>query len=410
MKECTVFVCTDPTAPLAAGRFVLDDAGQGHFVYGKRYLASAQAFSFDPINLRLGPAQLRVDVHRDESFGVLSDAGPNTWGKRITGSICKQRNIALPANPVEWLLFSWHYASGCLAFSPHPDQKPRNPIAAIDLATLDQRVLRALEDIEAETDPDIVRIVLQGASLGGARPKTVVRHDGCEWIIKFNRKDDLFDVCAAEYATMRLAFAAKIEVPDFELVSIGGQSAFLVQRFDRTAQGGRIHYISANSLLNIGQLSATQSEYKTAYSYGGIADIMRSFNPQAVADAQQLYRRMVFNIMIGNVDDHLRNHGFLLAGPGDAYRLSPAFDLVPHPDSAWMPQSIGVGAQGAASTLENALSQCGRFFLTADEAREIIDEVRQVVVTWREVFREAGVVRQDVYRLAGCFAAAEAGE
>jgi serine/threonine-protein kinase HipA len=104
---------------------------------------------------------------------------------------------------------------------------------------------------------------------------------------------------------MRLVFAAKIEVPDFELVSIGGQSAFMVQRFDRTAQGGRIHYISANSLLNIGQLSANQSEYKTNYSYGGIADIMRSFNPQAVADAQQLYRRMVFNIMIGNVDDHL---------------------------------------------------------------------------------------------------------
>jgi serine/threonine-protein kinase HipA len=417
MKQCTVYVCTDPAAPIAAGRFALDEAGQGHFVYGKSYLARPDAFSFDPVNLRLGSEQMRVALWPDESFGVLSDAGPNSWGKRITGSICQQENRPVPTNPVEWLLSSWHYGSGCLGFAPTPNQPPVSTIAPIALSALDQRLLQAMEDMGREfgthpgpgTDPEISRILLQGASLGGARPKTVVMHDGMECIVKFNRKNDLFDVCAAEYASMRLAFLAEIEVPEFELVTIGDQSAFVVQRFDRTPQGGRIHYISASSLLNIGQLGDNKTEYQTRYSYGGIAELARAFNPQAVADARQLYRRMVFNILIGNIDDHLRNHGFLLSGPGDAYRLSPAFDMVPHPDSAWLPQSIGVGAQGAASTLANALSQCGRFFLSEAGAGEIIAEVRDVVANWRSVFREAGVSAPDRHRLSPCFAVAEAG-
>ncbi len=111
--------------------------------------------------------------------------------------------------------------------------------------------------------------------------------------------------------------------------------------------------------------------------------------------------------MISNVDDHLRNHGFVSAGQGDALRLSPAFDMVPHLDASWMPQSIGVGAQGAASTLENALSQCGRFFLSEANATAIIEEVREVVSGWRHVFREAGLPEQDILRLAPCFAVAE---
>lgn len=407
MKQCIVFVCTDPANPVPAGRFMLDEQGQGHFVYGKSFLASEQAFSLDPVNLRLSHEHLHIAVQGDDSFGVLSDAGPNSWGRRITGSICQQEQRPVPANPVEWLLTSWHYGSGCLGFSPAPEQKPIPSIQPIALATLDQQFLQALEDLDAITDPAIRRIILQGSSLGGARPKTVVIHEGAECIVKFNRKNDVFDVSAAEYASMRLAFAAGIAVPDFELVKIGDQSAFVVQRFDRTQSGGRLHYISAHSLLNAGQLADHQAAYKTHFSYGGIAEIMRSFNPQAVADAQQLYRRMVFNILIGNVDDHLRNHGFLLADQSDALRLSPAFDMVPHLDASWMPQSIGVGAHGAASTLENALSQCGRFFLSEANARTIIEEVREVVSGWRNVFREAGVPEQDIYRLAPCFGVAE---
>jgi serine/threonine-protein kinase HipA len=118
---------------------------------------------------------------------------------------------------------------------------------------------------------------------------------------------------------------------------------------------------------------------------------------------------MVFNILVGNVDDHLRNHGFIM-DRSDNFMLSPAFDLVPHLEAMNAPQSIGVGAYGAASTMLNALSQCGRFFLPSNEAKLIIGQVREAVSNWRQVFREAGMTRNDIHTLAGCFEVADGAE
>lgn len=408
--ECTVFICADPKRPVAAGKFALDGRGQGHFVYGASFLKSKNAFAFDPVNLPLSSKQLRVPVRDDDSFGVLSDAGPNTWGRRITASICKARNTPVPSNPVEWLLSSYHYGAGCFGFSVDPSIAPVETILPVELSVLDQKILDAIDNVDAEKNAEILRIILPGASLGGARPKTVVMHDGVEHIAKFNRNDDLFDVSTVEYASMRLAFAANIDVPDYELVTIGDRSAFIVKRFDRTPNGGRRHYISAHSLLNVGKLSGSQVEYKTKFSYAGIAEVARAFNPEAVSDSRQLFRRMIFNILIGNVDDHLRNHGFLMTSMTGQYRLSPAFDLLPHLDSSYMPQSIGVGALGAASTLINALTQCERFFLEKAAAKQIISEVRDVVSNWRSVFLDSGVSRADIHRLSACFSAVDNAE
>lgn len=410
MTECTVFVCKDPNNPVAAAKFGLDEDGQGHFVYGARFTSSTDdAFSFDPINLPLTTQRLMVPVHRDGSFGVLSDAGPNTWGQRLTISICKQAKKPVPITPVDWVLSSFHYGAGCFAFSRSPNEAPSPTIIPVSLDELDARFIKAIDNLDKEIDPYILRLVLPGASLGGVRPKTVVMHDGYEHIAKFNKQDDLFDVSTVEYASMRLAYLAKIEVPDFEQLVIAGRPALLVKRFDRTDKGHRIHYISAHSLLNIGALSNDQREYQTNFSYAGIAEITRPFNPFAVADSHELFRRMVFNILIGNVDDHLRNHGFLMA-ENNQYRLSPAFDLLPHIGASYMPQSIGVGAFGAASTMMNALSQCRRFFLEDKTAKEIISEVKEAVSNWRQIFRESGVSENDIHLLASCFTAADAAE
>lgn len=411
MNECTVFVCTDPANPIAAGKFGLDQQGHGHFVYGQRFLASKdRAFSFDPINLPLSSEQMRVALHADGSFGVLSDAGPNTWGKRVTSSICSKSKVAIPSNPVEWLLSSYHYGAGCFAFSISPDVPPQATISPLPLSELDARFLAVIDNLDEEKDPHVLRLILPGASLGGARPKTVVMHNGEEHIIKFNKKDDLFDISTVEYAAMRLAHSVKIDVTDFELVNLGGRASLLVKRFDRWGDGRRIHYISAHSLLNIGAMSSDRHEYKTRFSYAGIAEICRSINPEAVADARQLFRRMVFNILIGNVDDHLRNHGFVMAGKPGEYRLSPAFDLLPQLEASYMPQSIGVGALGPASTMANALTQCGRFFLDPMAAKEIISEVREGVSNWRSSFTECGVSAHDIHLLTPCFTAADDAE
>jgi len=144
----------------------------------------------------------------------------------------------------------------------------------------------------------------------------------------------------------------------------------------------------------------------TNFSYAGIAEVLRPYGLDARADSHELYRRVVLNIMVGNVDDHLRNHAFLMLQPGQ-YRLSPAFDIVPHIEAPGRPQSIGVGEFGPASTIANALSQCGRFLLTKDEARAIISEVKAIASTWRDEFRDAGIAPGDIHALAGSFNVAD---
>lgn len=413
MDVCTVFVGTDPDRPFAAAKFAVDANGDGHFRYGRSFLGYGEAFALDPLTLPLSGDQMLVTRHRDGSYGILSDAGPNTWGVRLTASIFKQRNQPLPTTIVDWLLEASHHGSGCLAFSPSPTILPAPPRAPAPASGLNKRLLRVIEQLasnaDTELDDEALRLVSPGASLGGVRPKTVVMHEGVEHIAKFSRADDKFNVPTAEYATLRLAHKAGIDVPEFELESIADKPVLLVARFDRTPTGGRLHYISAKTLININTLSENQREFKTRYSYAGIAESTRGISDRSVADSKELFRRMVFNILVGNVDDHLRNHGYLMNRQGN-YVLSPAFDLVPHLEAMNAPQSIGVGAYGPASTMENASSQCGRFFLRPNEARDIIGEVREVVSNWRQEFRDAGMTNTDIYTLTGCFDAADQAE
>jgi serine/threonine-protein kinase HipA len=409
METCTLFVCNDPQRQYAAARVALDSKGDAHFVYGRNYLRRADAFAFDPIRLPLSEDQMRIPRRADGSYGILSDAGPNAWGARVTASICRQHGEPLPATVIDWLLAASHHGAGCLGFSPAPDVMPALRPVPASLSQLNARLLQVVEALaahdETELDEEALRLVSPGASLGGMRPKTVVVHNGVEHIAKFSRADDLFNVPVAEYATMRLAYLAGIDVPDFELEQVADRMVLLVARFDRDAAGGRCHYISAKTLIDIDVLSQDRREYRTRYSYAGIAESARGISDSIVADSQQLFRRMVFNILVGNVDDHLRNHGYLMNRPGN-YALSPAFDLLPHLEAMNTPQSIGVGA----STMANALTQCGRFFLTQAEARETIAQVRQAVSTWRSVFHEAGMSRTDMHTLAGCFDAADQAE
>ena len=413
MEQCAIFICTDPDKPYPAARFALDSNNDGHIKYGKSYLEKKDAFALDPHLLPLSQKQMEIRRHDDGAYGILSDAGPNTWGLRLTSSIYRQKNLPLPATIIDWLLQASHHGSGCLGFSASPDIAPTHPHAPLPLSHLNQRLLNVIDrlasQIDTELDDEALRLVSPGASLGGVRPKTVVLHEGREHIVKFSRADDKFNVPTAEYATMRLAHEAKIDVPDFELLHIAGKPVLLVSRFDRTDAGGRIHYISAKTLVNINTLSEDQREYKTRYSYAGIAESMRGISDKAVENSKEIFRRMVFNILVGNVDDHMRNHGLIMNRPNN-FILSPAFDLVPHLEAMHAPQSIGVGAHGPASTMQNALSQSERFFLSSNEAKQIIGQVREAVSNWRRIFREAGITQTDIHTLTRCFQAADEAE
>jgi serine/threonine-protein kinase HipA len=389
-------------------RFALDKNGDGLLAYGKSYQRLANALPLDPVHLPVSPKPHRIPRQPDGSYGVISDAGPNAWGVKLTASISRVTKTPVPQTPVDWLLHSWHYGAGCLGFSAEPSTPPQLGMVPQSTTQLSARLVKAIEMLATHPDEDLdqeaIRLALPGGSLGGVRPKTVVLHEGKEYIAKFSRPDDPFDVPKVEYATLMLAFRAGVRLPDFEHVEIGGRSVLLIERFDRTRDGKRIHYISANSLIGMGRV--TDNDYKTRYSYAGIAEAMRGINEHVVEDSHELFRRMVINILVGNVDDHMRNHGLVLSDNGK-YRLSPAFDIVPHIDAASMPQWIGVGAHGRASTIENALSQRGRFQLTHDEAIAIINQVRAVASGWRAIFREAGVSQRDILLLVSCFGAAE---
>lgn len=405
-----VFDCSLPAAPVPVASFGLKADGDGRFAYGKRYLNRADAFSLDPRHLPLQDKEIALPRQSDNTYGVLSDAGPNAWGARLSARLLRKAGKPLPENAVEWFLHSKHFGSGCLAFAPSPDAPPQLGEVPCRSADLSTHLLNALDRYLTHPDPDMdaetVNLLFPGSDLGGLRPKTIVMHDGVEHIAKFSRPDDVFDVPAAEFATLQLAHNAGICVPSFELIDIAGKSVLLVERFDRTQEGRRIHYLSAHSMLRPRPLSADSREYKTSFSYAAIAEALRPRNDAAPADAHELFRRMVLNIMVGNVDDHLRNHAMLMKEAG-VFRLSPAFDICPHLEAPTRGQNIGVGAFGTASTVENALSQCGRFFLTRNEANNIVEEVKTVASSWRRVFAEAGVSANDQYRLSACFAVAD---
>lgn len=412
IESCIVFDCSNPDASSPIGRFGLDAHGNGRFEYGSRYLRTLGAFSLDPIHVPLQARKIAIRRRGDGTYGVFSDARPNAWGTKLTLKLLCESNCRAPQSAVEWFISSLPHGSGCLGFSTDPRTPPQ---LTNDIQSSRALSARALQEIDAYTADPAVRIdaetahlLFPGCSLGGVRPKTVVMHDGTEHIAKFSRPDDLFDVPAVEYATLRLATRAGLNVPSFELIKILGRSVLLVERFDRVG-GGRIHYASAHSFIDPRPLSPDCREYVTSFSYAGIVEILQRYGADARADAHELYRRMVLNIMVGNIDDHFRNHAFLMPHPGQ-FRLSPAFDIVPHIEASGRPQSIGVGKFGPANTIVNALSQCDRFMLTLPEAREIIKEVKDIASTWRDEFRDAGVTPRDIQMLAGCFSIADEAE
>jgi serine/threonine-protein kinase HipA len=411
VTSCAVFDCTNPDAPYPVASFALDANGGGHLGYGVRYIHRPDAYPIDPANLPLSSIPIDIRRHNDDSYGVLSDAGPNAWGFKLTSSMCRREKRELPGNAIEWFLNSWHFASGCLGFSTHHTVVPVNNYQALSVSDLNARLVRVIaelaEDPDTYIDHEAKCLLFPGVSLGGVRPKTVVMFEGKEHIAKFSRLDDRFDVPAVEYASLRIAHSAGVVVPDFELITLEGRSVLLVDRFDRTNDGRRRHYISANSILDIDNV--TEKSYLTKYSYAGIAEALRPIGSHAKSDSHQLFRRMVLNIMIGNVDDHMRNHAFIME-ERNRYRLSPAFDIVPHISASGLPQSIGVGAYGRASTIENALSQCRRFMLSEPEAKQIIEEVRTAVLDWRHIMKDSGVSMTDMYVIQSCFDVAESAE
>lgn len=375
----------DPAHPRLVGtlRLVLSSQSMG-FQYADAWLATGGIALSEDLPLRPG---LFIPAHKGEVVGAIDDARPDRWGERVIKRFEKTPRLSL----LEYLLFAGDDRHGALGVSLRADAYapwPGAPLARLaDLDEMAQVVQRVLAN---EPVSEIQRrLIRPGTSLGGARPKSLIAIDGEPWLVKFSEGEDT-DTELIEHASMTLAATCGIEVATTRALPVHRRHAVAVKRFDR-AGAMRVHALSAFVALRAAG---------EALGYPQLAQLLRRLAPASkIAHQQeQLFRRMVFNILIDNTDDHEKNHA-LLRGAGGHYLLSPAFDVLPSAQGLGV-QAMQVGSAGSDSTIDNALSQAAAFGLRQVQAKAIAQEVARTVDGWKDHFRAAGVTPVDIERLA----------
>jgi serine/threonine-protein kinase HipA len=284
--------------------------------------------------------------------------------------------------------------------SPEEGEPGRRPPAFQSLGEILEAASRLQEG--GKVSQDLLRLLEQGSSVGGARPKCTVELEDALWIAKFPARGDTVNFPRIEHATMALAERCGIAVPEMRLVEIGGRDVLLVKRFDRkkTAEGYlRFGFLSALSLMEWDERD------RTLWSYPALADRMRAAILAQPEELRELFRRMVFNVLCRNTDDHPRNHAFLRGERG--FALSPAYDIVPTPTRPGVGTdfllSMSLGEKGREASLSNALSLSPRFGLTRHEAEAVVAGMKACVARWEDHFRALAVSAGDIEAIRGCF-------
>ena len=399
-RKITVFIyLPGETVAVPAGIFTHHgDSGIGAFAYGRRYVERHNALPVDPIALPLGVAPREV-TGNGGLYGAFRDAAPDYWGRLVIAAGAGAPPEAL--SEIDFLLAGNASRIGNLDFRSSPGNHEPNlgPSHFNDLAQIIQaaRKLTAGETVESR----LLKLLRQGSSMGGARPKCTVEWQDALWIAKFSAREDTLNIPRIEFATMELALRCGITVPEHKLVSVGENDIFLSCRFDR--ERSRSRWLKRGFLSALSLMQWDEGD-RHLWDYTAIADVMRRH--MKATDIQELYRRMLFNILVRNTDDHPRNHGFLV--DDGKMSLSPAYDIVPTPTlfgvGTGFLLAMSVGERGRDATLENALSRSARYGLSKEQARTIVQQLLQTVSGWREHFEECGVSRRQVESLAPSFA------
>ncbi|HUG26421.1 type II toxin-antitoxin system HipA family toxin [Piscinibacter sp.] len=385
------------TEPVVAGRFShvrTAGGGVGSFVYGKSYLGRPNAVPLDPVALPLHKKPFST-THLSGWFSALLDAGPDDWGKRLID------RLHGPQETLGYLLLARGQSVGALAFSTDPSVPPLNHghVPGIDSLERLFDLHRAIEAGESVADEDR-DLLLQGTSAGGARPKTTIAHDAALWLAKFTSTSDNRDqppVPTMEGALLTVAEACGIRVPRHRVVNVGDATVLLVERFDRErlADGrfARRRYVSARTVL----WSRPEVQgYSYMGSYTNLARQMRVWERTPSEDIRELFRRIAFNCLVGNTDDHDCNTGFLADVHG-FFSLSPAFDLTARPATPRMFLAMGFGENGGEVSWSNLLSEPEMFGYERDEA---VDMVRSQWTIVQETVVDRMVVNGCNERLA----------
>ena len=326
---------------------------------------------------------------RGSAPGAVDDARPDRWGERIIRHVDRPARLSV----LEMLLFAGDDRFGALGVSVSADRYvPRQlgPYPQLrDLAQLSA----AVEDLQtqAPVTADMQRLVQPGVTLGGARPKALLQTGAGACVIKFSELDDAVDTPLVEHATMTLAAQAGIRVAATGVLPLPvrhgrARHALTIERFDRRG-GYRLHCLSARTVLRAARLPE---------SYGALATaLLRLAHPDTQqAQREELFARMVFNILMDNTDDHERNHSLRLELDG-YHALTPAYDVVPSLQNLGY-QAMSVGSAGAESSLDNALTELSEFGIPRPRAIALIRQVVRAVDGWQDHFVQHGVVAADM--------------
>ena len=368
------------------------------FEYDKEWIRSKPQMLLDPEIQWYTGLQFS---NKEENFGIFLDSMPDTWGrtlmkKRVAQKAKEEAKPVPTLYDIDFLLGVYdENRMGALRFKLEPDGPfldDDHEAAAPPLYNI-RELQHAADIIESDADNKDVKkwiamLMAPGSALGGARPKAnILDENDHPMIAKFPSRNDTIDKAAWEFLAYRLALQAGIEMTESKIQHIAGRyNTFFTKRFDRIA-GERVHFASAMTMTNNNEDTIRDNPA----SYLDLAEFIQYSGANIQADLHQLWRRIVFNIVISNTDDHLRNHGFILTDRG--WQLSPAYDINPSIDK----DGLALNIDQTDNSLDFKLAKSvGQYFqLTIPQMDAIIEEVIAPVQNWKAIANEIGIPRAE---------------
>jgi len=389
MIKLDVWLTLPSGESVKAGTLIVADSDNvsgalpGQFRYAPDYLKHPRAFPLDLLHLPLSADIFDADRPHAGVHGVFEDSLPDDWGRRL---LVRRYKLGRKDQGIPQLLrLLGNQGLGALSYVE--EGRPGLKTTGVPLRHLHELALLAerFEQDKAVDDDEFSLLFQAGSSPGGARPKALVKDKSGAYLAKFASARDQLDVVSLEAAAMELGRRAGIETADTRLLELGSRKCLLVKRFDINEAGGRNHLISMQSLLKA-----------DGYYYAGyrdLAEVIRHVSTQPGQDIQRLYRQMVFNVMVGNTDDHLKN--FIMLHNDEGWRLSPAFDLVPNIGFN-REHVLRIGYDNRLPDFETLLQEAGHFGLKRrQQSLEVIMEVHEAVSEWSTVFAACNVPERD---------------
>jgi len=384
------------TDPVVAGELRFDGRGRQSFVYGRSYLErdTAEPIYESELPLRRGSHQ---PVDGLEHFSCLRDAAPDAWGRRVIESRVFGLGEAAVGRDLDegtYLLQSGSDRTGALDFQQSAtDYVPRD----LDSASLeDLQHAAELLATDQPIPPDLEQALRHGTSIGGARPKAAITGEEGNYVAKFSISSDTFPIVKAEFVAMRLAARVGLDVAAVSLEKVAGKDVLLVRRFDRDrCEGGwsRRSLVSALTVLGLDERWAREA------TYPDLVDRIRVDGVEFRKDATELFSRLVFNVLMGNTDDHARNHSFFVEG--GKIRLTPAYDITPFPRAGGEAgHGMKVTRASNLSRINLCLETAADYGLSEEKARAIVErQISGIMGHFDELCKEAGMTTAMIERL-----------